>query len=285
MAGMSAEQRQSELGLFLRARRGELTPESIGLPRPTDNRRRVRGLRREEVAAAAAISTDYYTRIEQGRRRAPASTLDDIARALHLDDAGRAYLYQLASAHDLPRGPRRRQSVSLHYRQLIDDLTATPALMLGRRMDVLAWNPLAAALYTDFGAIPEPSRNYLRLIFTDPAMRERIQPWDATARECVTQLHMEVARDPRDPQLIALVGELSVADVDFRRWWSDHRVAARRSGTKTFHHPAVGELTLSWGTLTVAGDPDQQLITLTAEHGSLSDRRLRELASLARNAQ
>lgn len=282
---MNGEERQTELGLYLKARRQELTPESIGLPRPTDSHRRVRGLRREEVAAAAAISTDYYTRIEQGRRGAPQSTLDAIARALQLDDAGRAYLYQLASAHDLPRPTRRRQVVSPHYQQLIEQLTSTPALMLGRRMDILAWNPLAAALYTDFSTMPDESRNYIRLIFTDPRMRERIEPWDSTARECVTQLHMEVARDPRDPQLIELVGELSVADVDFRRWWSDHRVAARRSGSKTFHHPAVGDLTLGWDTLTVAGDPDQQLITFTAEPGSASDRRLRDLAAQLESAR
>lgn len=280
MAWMSEHERRNELGLFLKARRAELTPESIGLPRRTDTRRRVHGLRREEVAAAAAISTDYYTRIEQGRRGAPVTTLDAIAGALRLDDAGRAYLYRLASAHERPQESRRRQIVAPHYLQLIDELTTIPALMLGQRMDILAWNPLAAALYTDVSAISAHPRNYVQLIFTDPTVRERIQPWDRIARECVAQLHMEVARDPHDTQLIALVGQLSVADQDFRRWWGDHRVAVRHSGTKTFRHPVVGDLTLSWDTLTVAGDPDQQLITLTAESGSPSEQALRELAAI-----
>jgi transcriptional regulator with XRE-family HTH domain len=275
---VSQKNRRSELGEFLKARRTAMCPEQVGLPAPSDPRRRVLGLRREEVAALASISPDYYARIEQGRRRAPWSTLDAIARALRLDEAGRDYLFEL-SARDGERPRQRRvQKVTPHFTRLLEDLRGTPALILGRRMDLLAWNRLAAALITDFGAIRERQRNYIRLIFTDPAMCQLYTNWDHDARVCVAQLHMEVARDPHDSRLAELVGELSVLDADFRRWWSEHQVAVRSNGMKTFTHPGVGELTLGWDTLTSAGDPDQQLISWSAEPGTPSHQRLLQLA-------
>ncbi|MFI5693248.1 helix-turn-helix domain-containing protein [Kribbella sp. NPDC051586] len=281
---MSSNERGNELGEFLKARRMELRPELAGLPKPSDPRRRVKGLRREEVAALAAISPDYYARIEQGRRGAPWSTLDAIARALRLDDAGREYLFGL-SATDAARPRRRRsQKVPVQVQRLLDNLSGMPALVLGRRMDVLAWNQLAAALITDFGGIPERHRNYIRVLFTDPDMRILYPRWEETARLCVAQLHMEVARDPREPRLAGLVGELSVLDADFRRWWSDHQVVVRSRGTKDFRHPVVGDLTLDWDTLTCAGDPDQQLISFSAEPGSPSHKGLSALAAMIGSA-
>lgn len=172
-----------------------------------------------------------------------------------------------------------RQRIQPILVRLLDDLPSTPALVLGRRMDVLAWNPLAAALITDFGRIPEKHRNYLRLVFTDPAMRALYADWETVARTCVAQLRMEAAHRPDDPQLTALVGELSIHDTQFRRWWAAHHVAARRVGTKTLHHPLVGDLHLDWDTLTCAADPDQQLITWTTEPDTPTNDRLRILAS------
>lgn len=278
---MPTTDRRDELGKFLKARREGLRPEEVGLPGSSDPRRRVRGLRREEVAALASISPDYYARIEQGRRGAPWPTLEAIARALRLDEASREYLFELSEQEAERPRRRRAQTVSTHLRRLLEELTGIPALVLGRRMDILAWNPLAAELMTDFAATPASHRNYVRLLFTDPGIRALLADWDQNARLCVAQLHMEVARDPRDPQLAQLVGELSVLDPDFRRWWGDHHVAVRSRGVKRFHHPIVGDLTLDWDALTSTDDPEQQLISWSAEAGSPSAERLDLLAARA----
>ncbi|WP_181790679.1 helix-turn-helix domain-containing protein, partial [Streptomyces phytophilus] len=258
----------SELGDFLKARRRELTPAAAGFA--GGGRRRVPGLRREEVALLASISPDYYTRLEQGRRRASGPVLDALARALRLSGDERAYLFEL-SGKDAGR-PRRppAQRVQPQLRRLLDDLTRTPALVIGRCTDILAWNPLAAALFTDFARLPRHERNFVRLVFCDPAVRALYTDWHRAARACVAQLRMEAARDPADPRLAALVGELSVRDPDFRAWWGGHRVAVRTAGAKALRHPAVGELVLDWSTLTDTGDPDQQLVTLTAAPGTSS---------------
>lgn len=224
----------------------------------------------------AAISPDYYARIEQGRRDAPWATLDAIARALRLNPAERDYLFELSST-DRPRR-RRAQQPSAHLQRLLDGLPGIPALVLGRRMDILAWNSMASRLITDFATIPEKQRNYVRLVFTDPAMRSLYSDWGPSARECVAQLHMEVAHASYDPRLAQLVGELSVLDPDFRRWWSEHQVAIRSRGVKTFHHPHVGDITLDWDTLTYAADPEQQLISWTADPNTPSFDKLQQLA-------
>ncbi|MER5495617.1 helix-turn-helix transcriptional regulator [Streptomyces sp. NPDC002561] len=273
---MSSSAHPDELGAFLKARRAELGPRAVGLP--DTGRRRVSGLRREEVAALASISTDYYTRLEQGRIQASAQVLDTLARVLCLGDDQRAYMFQVAgrlSARPARRAPRK---VRPRLLRLLDDLSTIPAIVLGRRMDILAWNPLAAALVTDFGSIPEKHRNYIRLVFTDPRMRELYADWENVAHTCVAQLRMEAARDPENTRLTALVGELSVQDSDFRRWWAAHHVAIRGIGTKTLRHPVVGELTLDWDTLASTTDTDQQLVIWTAERGTPSHDALRILA-------
>ncbi|MGW0183017.1 helix-turn-helix domain-containing protein [Nocardia sp. NPDC003345] len=267
-----------ELGDFLRARRDALTPRDAGLAEgPTP--RRVPGLRREEVAGLAAISTDYYTRIEQGRITASGPVLDTLARVLHLDADQRGYLHELSGRAPARPRQRARQRIQPTLQRLLDDLQFVPGLVLGRRMDILAWNSPAATLLTDFARIPERHRNYLRLVFTDPALRALYADWETVARTCVAQLRMEAAQRPDDPQLAALVGELSVCDDHFRRWWAAHHVATRRIGTKTLHHPLVGELSLDWDTLTCAADPEQQLITWTAAPDTPTSDRLRILAS------
>ncbi|OKJ75998.1 XRE family transcriptional regulator [Streptomyces sp. TSRI0107] len=270
----------NELGEFLKKRRAELSPRTVGLP-DAAGPRRVTGLRREEVAHLASISTDYYTRLEQGRMQASAPVLDTLARVLHLDDDQRAYLFQLAgkTAHRTRR--RGRQKVQPQLQRVLDDLTATPALVQGRRGDILAWNSLAAALVTDFSRVPEKQRNYPRIQFTDPAMRTLYADWEASAQISVAQLRMEAAKYPDDPRLIELVGELSMRDQQFAQWWGEHRVAARTVGTKTLNHPVVGELVLDWDTLTANTDPDQHLTVWTAEPGSPTHERLRILASWA----
>ncbi|MFF5499876.1 helix-turn-helix domain-containing protein [Streptomyces aquilus] len=267
------------LGAFLKARRSQLDPRECGLS-ATDSARRVAGLRREEVAALAAISVDYYTRLEQGRVRASAPVLGTLARALRLDDDQQRYLYELAGrAGQRPRRRRAPQRLRPAVRRLLDQLTHTPALVLGKRLDILAWNQAAASLYTDFAAVPADRRNYLRLLFTDPAMRDMDLDWEHDARDAVAALRLEAAADSDDPELARLVGDLSVRDADFRTWWAEHRVNSATYGTKHYRHPLVGDLTLDCDTW---ADPDgsgQRLMVLTAELGSPSHDALRILAS------
>ncbi|WP_326692113.1 MULTISPECIES: helix-turn-helix transcriptional regulator [unclassified Streptomyces] len=281
---MSSNAHRNELGEFLKARRADLSPWAVGLP-DTGGARRVAGLRREEVAQLAAISTDYYTRLEQGRVPASGPVLTVLARVLHLSDDQREYLFSLAGKPS-NRSPRRtHQKVQPQLQRLLDDLTATPGIVLGRRMDILSWNALAAAMITDFGEIPEKKRNYIRLVFTEPAMRTLYVDWKTVARTCVAQLRMEAAKCPDDPRLTSLVGELSVQDSDFRKWWAAHDVATLSVGTKSLYHPVAGELTLDWDTLTASTDPDQQLVIWTAAPDTPSYEGLRFLASWAGSDQ
>ncbi|MFF3714017.1 helix-turn-helix domain-containing protein [Streptomyces phaeochromogenes] len=274
----------NELGEFLKTRRAELSPRAVGLPE-TGGRRRVEGLRREEVAQLAAISTEYYTRLEQGRIQASGPVLSALAQVLRLDDDQRDYLFELAGK-DQAR-PRRRavQKVQPTLQRLLDNLIDTPAIVLGRRTDILAWNSLAAALMVDYVEIPEKKRNHTRILFTDPAMRTLYADWEEVAHSTVAQLRMQAAKYPDDPRLAALVGELSVQDPHFRRWWGGHHVAARTMGTKTFHHPVAGELTLDWDTLAASIDAEQQLVVMTTEPGTASHDALRILASWATSHQ
>jgi len=232
------------------------------------------------VAQLAAISVDYLTRLEQGRVQASASVLITLSRALRLDDDQQAYLYELAGQTPRPRPRRRRpQQVRPAMRRLIGQLADTPALVLGRRFDVLDWNAGAAALYTDFGRIPARRRNYIRLLFTDPAVRALHAEWEHDARTAVASLRMEAAADPDDPELAVLVGELSVQDADFRIWWATHQVTRAGYGTKRYRHPLVGDLTLDCDTWDSPDGSGQRLMVLTAEPGTPSHERLRILAS------
>lgn len=278
-SGMSGDKRPNELGAFLKARRSELSPRTVGLPDP-GVKRRVKGLRREEVALLASISTDYYTRLEQGRRQASGPVLDTLAQVLHLDDEERAYLFELAGRTTAAR-PRKQsaQKAQPQLRRVLDELTTTPGMVLGRRMDILAWNPMAAALLVDFSAVEEKRRNYIWLLFTDPMMKSVHAEWEKTARSCVAMLRKEAGRNPQDQRMAQLIGELSMRDEDFRRWWGDHRVASLGRGSKVLRHPVAGELTLDWDALACATDPDQQLVVWTAEPGTPSHDGLRILAS------
>ncbi|WP_460306412.1 helix-turn-helix domain-containing protein [Actinocorallia aurea] len=276
---MTSDPDSRALGAFLKACRAQLAPHECGLPE-SDSARRVAGLRREEVALLAAISVDYYTRLEQGRVRASAPVLATLARALRLDDDQQTYLYELAGRTDArPRRRRPAQRLRPAMRRLLDQLTETPALVLGRRLDVLAWNAAASALYTDFAALPPDRRNYLRLLFTHPDVRRMHRDWDHDAREAVAALRMEAAADPDDPDLVRLVGELSVQDPDFRTWWAEHWVNSATYGTKHYRHPLVGDLTLDCDTWGGNDGSGQRLMILTAEAGSSSHDALRILTS------
>lgn len=284
VSGMSRDAHLSELGEFLKAQRAKLSPRAMGLPE-SGALRRVPGLRREEVAQLAAISTVYYTRLEQGRIEASTPVLMALARVLGLDDDQRDYMLELAGKENARPRRHSAQKVRPSTRRLLDNLTDTPAIVLGRCMDILAWNHLAAALLADFSQIPEGQRNSARMLFTDPAMRDLYADWETVARTGVAFLRMEAADNPDDPSMTALVEELSEKDPQFREWWAAHHVAHHAMGTKAFRHPVAGDLTLDWEALACPTDPDQQLIIFTAEPGTSSHEGLRFLACCAATHQ
>lgn len=269
----------NELGVFLKARRAELSPRTVGLPE-SGAPRRVPGLRRDEVARLAGLSSPYYVRLEQGRAEPSAAVLARLVRVLHLDDEQRDYLFELAGEVGGKVCRRPAQKVQPQVQRFINDIPFTPALVLGRHLDILAWNPLAATLVTDFSRISVKKRNFVRLLFTEPAMR-KLYPadWERVAHACVTQLWIEGAKCPGDAQLAELVGELSVADADFRRWWGAQHATALSVGRKTLRHPVVGDITLDWDSFTCVTDAEQQLVIWTAEPGTASHDNLRLLSA------
>ncbi|MFD7896757.1 helix-turn-helix transcriptional regulator [Streptomyces sp. NPDC059743] len=269
----------AELREFLRSRRARITPEEVGLS-PQGGVRRVPGLRREEVARLAGVSVDYYVRLERGRTASVSeSVLDAVARALRLDETERGHLFAVARRSRARRRPMAPQRVRPGLYRVLETVGDSPAMVLGRRMDVLATNRLARALFTDFDALPHRERNMVRYIFLDESARELYTDWESSARGTVASLHLYAGRHPDDPLLAELIGELSLGDEDFRRWWADHDVLRRTHGSKRYHHPVVGDLDLEYEALTPAGDPEQTLGLHTAEPGSPSEQALRLLAS------
>lgn len=268
----------NELGEFVRAHRAALDPHQAGLP---DDRRprRVPGLRREELAQLAYVSSDYIVRLEQGRtHRVSRPVLDALADALQLTPDERAYLFTVADVTStVPVRQPGKPEVATQLRQLLDGMHDIPAMVLRRGMDVLAWNRGAATLLTDFGALSPPHRNLIRLTFLDDAFRSLYEDWPRVARECVAVLRMEAGRHPHDPTLTALVGELSMRDPDFRTWWASHQVRGPRQLTKTYRHPVVGTLTLDVQRFSVDTHPDQILVAYTAPPDSPSQEALRFL--------
>jgi transcriptional regulator with XRE-family HTH domain len=267
-----------EFGAFLRARRARLDPAELGLP--TGRPRRTPGLRREEVAQLAGVSVDYYTRLEQGRDLRPSTAvLDALARALRLTTAEREHLFRLDRTGPAPvriAGPERVRPTT---RRILELVAPNPAFLLGRRLDVLAWNRAAATLITDFGAVPAAHRNIIRLVFLDPAVRAVYPEWDSVARDALASLRRAAGRYPDDPAITGLVGELSVKSQQFRTWWSQHDVREKTAGRKTFDHPMIGRFTLDWDALVVSGS-DQTLIVYTAAPESPAQLAIDLLATL-----
>lgn len=276
-----------ELGDFLRTHRDSLDPERFGIDAGV-TKRRVNGLRREEVAELACISTDYYARIEQGRLAPSAPVLETLIRVLQLNDDQIDYIRKLVE-HALqaavvpqrssPRRPSRRQRVRPQLQRVLEQLSETPALVLGPRTDVLAWNPLAEEVYVRFGDLPEKELNYVRLVFTDQRMRDLFEDWESVARACIAILRREAAASPDDPALAALVGELTLNDEQFGQWWAQRNVARQDFGTKVLRHPRVGDLTLDWDIFRYASAPEQQLVINSFEKGSVTAQRIAGLLS------
>ena len=269
---------------FLTSRRARLTPEQAGLPAYGTNRR-VQGLRREEVAMLAGISGEYYVRLERGSVRGVSEdVLDGIARALQLDDAERAHLFDLARAttsRGKSRGSRRhaQERVRPSVQRILDALVAAPAFVVSSRGDLLAANTLGEAFYADLYADPERPVNTARFIFLNPRASEFFVDWDTVANDSIGILRAEAGRDPYDRRLTDLIGELATRSEEFRVRWAAHDVRLHRTGTKRFHHRIVGDVTLDFDSLDLPGDPGQKLVVYTAEPGSPSRQALDLLAS------
>jgi transcriptional regulator with XRE-family HTH domain len=262
----------NSIGQFLRARREQVRPEDVDLE--PGGRRRVAGLRRTEVALLAGVSSDYYVRLEQGRERNPsAQVVDALARALALDEEATAYLHDLARPRPRRRA-RRREEVSPALLGMMAAWTETPAVVLGRRMNVLAHNQLGEALFAGH----RYSDDLVRLVFLDQDARDFYPDWERVAVNTVGGLR--AGADPDDRGLIETVGELSLRSADFRRLWARHDIRQKAHETKRFRHPLVGELTLTYEALTVNSAPGQQLIVYQAEPGSSSAEALSLLGSL-----
>ncbi|MEV6874741.1 helix-turn-helix transcriptional regulator [Amycolatopsis sp. NPDC051128] len=266
----------AELGAFLKARRAALDPADLGLP-PGITQRRVKGLRREELAQLSGISVDYYTRLEQGRaKNVSDAVLEALARALRLNDGETSYLRNLAA-------PKRREKhaprgVRPELQSLLDAVQ-TPAFVFGRYLDVLAWNALGGAVSFGFGFGDVEERNIAKLFFLHESAKELYPEWDAVSREVVANLRAESGRHPGDPRFAQLIGELSLGSAVFRKLWAEHVVREKAQGWKVLRNPVVGELRLRYQTLRLPDDPDQGMVLYHAEPGSESERALGLLAS------
>lgn len=270
-----------EISDFLRSRRAGITPEDAGLP--SDGRvRRVPGLRRDEVARLAGVSTEYYTRLEQGRAGNPsAEVIEAIARTLRLDETEREHFTDLLryGTRTVRRAPTRAQQVRPGLHLMLETLDQVPAFILGRRTDVLASNRLARVVLTDFDALPATRRNLARYYLLDPRARERVGDWERIAAETVAILRFEAGRYPHDRQLADLVGELTLQSPEFTGWWNDHRVLRRTHGAKHYYHHLVGDLHFSYESFQAPGDAEQTLCVYNVEPGSETAQALQVLAS------
>ena len=267
---------------FLRSRRARLSPEDAGLPAWGGNRR-VKGLRREEVAMLAGVSVEYYVRLERGNLGgASQSVLDSVANALQLDEAERAHLHDLArtSSTRVAAGRPARRTVRPPVQWLLDSMTGTAAYVRNARIDILATNTLGRALYAPVFEMPGRP-NVARFVFLDPRSQDFFIEWSKVASEAAALLRTLAGENPYDQGLTELVGELSTRSDLFRTLWAAHDVRQHRTGIKRFHHPLVGEMTLSYESMALAADPGLRLNAYVAEPASPSAQAFSLLASWA----
>jgi transcriptional regulator with XRE-family HTH domain len=273
---------KSEVREFLTSRRAKITPEQAGL-RTYGGTRRVPGLRREEVALLAGVSADYYTRLERGNLSGVSETvLEALARALQLDEAERGHLFDLARATQTMTRTRRRPAplqIRPGVQRMLEAMIGAPAFVRNGRMDILAANRLGNALYSEMFAGPRRPANTAWFVFLDARAPGFYLDWERVASDAVAILRSEAGRSPHDRDLWDLVGELSTQSELFRTRWAAHDVRRHDTGVKRFHHPVVGDLTLSFETMTLTGDSGLTMFVYTAEPGSKSEEGLNLLAS------
>ncbi|WP_159705879.1 helix-turn-helix transcriptional regulator [Arthrobacter sp. 18067] len=275
---------RSEIREFLATRRARISPDQAGLPAYGGNRR-VPGLRREEVALLSGMSIDYYIRLERGNLSGVSEgVLESLARALQLDDAEHAHLFDLARAAG-PAAKQRRKPAEEQVRptvqRILDAMTDVPAYVRNGRRDILAANKLGYALYSELYADPVRPVNVARFVFLSPRARDFFLDWETAANDLVAVLRTEAGRNPYDRALTDLVGELSMRSEEFRTRWAAHNVRYHRTGLKRIHHPVVGDLELSFEAMELPADPGLSLIVYSTEPGSAAEESLKLLASWA----
>ncbi|MCP2263231.1 helix-turn-helix transcriptional regulator [Promicromonospora thailandica] len=264
------------LGEYLRGRRAQLTPEALGLP--VYGRRRVPGLRREEVAMLTGVSVDYYVRLEQGRETNPSpQVLDSLGEVLRLDHDGRQHLYRLAGFSPRPEPPAPVEEADPELVELMLSWRDSPAIVLGRAFDVLATNPIAEALFTGFAF----SRNLTRTTFLDPAARTFYPDWHVVAENAAAALRLADGQRPGDPAIRGVVDELRVKSPDFVAMWDRADARGKRLTAKRFLHPDVGHLELRVHGFGVLGAPGQELVVYHATPGSPAAEALSLLGTIA----
>lgn len=275
---------------FLTTRRAKLTPEQVGLP-DFGGRRRVPGLRREEVALVAGMSSEYYKRLERGNAAGVSeSVIDGVSRALRLDDAEHAHLRDLIRAANAGAHPQQRQrpvrktQLTSGMRQTIDAMSTVPVFVQNGRLDAIATNALGRAVFSEMLDHARPPANAARFIFLDARAQTFYPEWEGQTRQIVALLRAEAGRSPYDRQLTALIGELSTRSDLFRKLWGAHDVREHRTGLKTVHHPVVGDLDLTFQAMDLASDRGLQMIVFSAEPGSATHERLQLLANLTETA-
>jgi transcriptional regulator with XRE-family HTH domain len=274
---------------FLVSRRERISPAQAGLPAYGGGNRRVKGLRREEVALLAGVSIDYYVRMERGNLAgASDAVLDGIAGALQLDEAERAHLFDLARAAQ-PTPARRRRAktsgVTDGIQQVLDAVTDAPAWIRNARHDMLAANRMARALYAPLLADPRRPVNNARFVYLDPAARDFFTDWERAADDIAAMLRSEAGHNPHDKQLIELIGELSTRSEDFCTRWAAHNVRFHRTGHKRLRHPVVGTLDLDFEAMEFPAHPGLTLVVYTAAAGTPAADNLKLLASWAATAE
>jgi transcriptional regulator with XRE-family HTH domain len=278
---------RTEVREFLASRRAKISPEQAGLPTYDLGKRRVPGLRRQEVATLAGLSVDYYTQLERGKLQGVSeSVLDALARALQLDDAERTYLFDLCRAANTTARPQRRATKAVRpvTQRLLDAMTGAPAIVRNRRLDIVAGNPLGFALYAPLypdPLHPDPSQpaNLARFCFLDPRATELYPDWEIAADTSVRILRAEAGHDPFDRDLSDLVGELSTRSEPFRVRWAAHNVKLHNTGVKRFHHPVVGDLELGFEAMELATATGLTLTAYSPEPASPSADGIALLAS------
>ena len=271
-----------ELGAFLASRRAKITPRQAGLP-AFGGKRRVPGLRREELAMLAGVSVEYLTRVERGNADGVSdSVLESLCRALQLDEAETSHLSDLArAARTSTREPRRRAQPTVRpsIQRILDSMGTAPAFVRNGRLDVLAINPLGRALYAPVFDDPARPANLARFCFLSPRATELYPNWDDAADTSVALLRTEAGRDPHNKMLTALVGELSTRSHDFATRWARHDVRLHNTGRKRFSHPVVGELVLAFDAMELPAERGLTLTAYSAEPGTPAEEKLRLLAS------
>ena len=277
-------QRLQELGDFLRTRRARLVPEDVGLLR--GSRRRVPGLRRAEVAHLAGVSVDWYTWLEQGRPiTVSTQILESLVQALHLHANEREHLFFLAHQQPPPARAMELETVSPTLQHFLDHQGLSPAFVLGRRLDVMAWNEAARVVFGDFGQMTSFERNSVWRLFTSAAHRHLLVDWEGHARRVLAQFRASCGRYPGDPRLTELIQDLMLRSPEFRAWWPDHEVLGATEGHKTFNHPHAGYLMFEHLTFQVFDAPDLKVNVYTpldeADTSAKISRLLSERASVS----